>query len=264
MKNLLHRTKKYFYLKKKNLYFKNSYHYKKIMILCFFGRNNVSNSARFLFGGNFKPPTIFRNDSSNFIVSFSKNISFYLWETVSGRMIRNIIIPRGFPKRIICRFIFNRIITITIKNLLIHTFNNGSLFYSLSIESAPQTFIQIMKDYSQIIIFTESGGFYFLDYMKGYLIKKICIMGLTFFSDAIFNRSEKYCLKNFNSIYISNLSGIKNNYYLTQNCILGNENLRPKKIIFNAFFKYVSYFCILLLNKNNYLWEINTGLLIYD
>lgn len=110
--------------------------------------------------------------SSKVIASSSNNLCFNLWESNSGRSIRNTTLIKEIPQKMIACYHFDRIITITIKKLLIHTLNNGSLFYSLSINPILHTVIQIMKDFPQILILSKSDKCFILDYQKGYLVKK--------------------------------------------------------------------------------------------
>jgi len=264
MRYLFQKKKKYIFLKKRNSCFQKIFHSQKGTILCFFDKNNISNIPRLLFGYNCKTTAMLNIVSSKVIASSSNNLCFNLWESNSGRSIRNTTLIKEIPQKMIACYHFDRIITITIKKLLIHTLNNGSLFYSLSINPILHTVIQIMKDFPQILILSKSDKCFILDYQKGYLVKKIYKNHSIFFPDAIFNRSEKYCLKAPNSINFLGMGKFSQFvYYLTENYNFKKKIVAIKKLIFNILFNYTSFSGILLLNKNKFLWEVNSGLLVY-
>ena len=255
------------YLKLKNIkLLKNINELKINSIISLEDKKNFSNQRKFfvgnhreLLGGEFlRTSKIFFSSSD---ILFSR-----IWETASGRLIRNLVFYHDFPKKVFLTIDFDFLVILTKKSILIYNFFNGIILHTVSFEAKFPINFQIIKEFPLILILGKNDKLFILNYKKGYFIKKPLSIGNSFFPNGNNKGCLFYCLKNNKSLSLHDF--LKRTYLkfkFPENNFWYPKNIKFEKFIFTNQFKNINYTSFLYIsNTIIYLWDFYSKLVVLN
>jgi hypothetical protein len=267
MKKLMKLNHKYLIFKKKSFCLKNSYKCVNSIVTCLVDKVNLSNTPRYFIGDIDVSTNLLEIISSKIIISFSDKLPTVMWEIISGRSLRNIFKPCGAPKKMFYDGRLGLIITISIKKILVYSINRSTSLNSVPVEPIFPLKVQLIRKTSTLVIFGKPNHFYFINYQKGYFIRKFEPNSSSALLNGIGYRSNDYFLVNKQSINLYSVYRKSfRNFSLTRKRYLNFGITDLKNVILNSPSKYFDHLniSIVLSVKKYYLLDYLTRLLLFD
>jgi|NorSeaMetagenome_1021524.scaffolds.fasta_scaffold13702_4 hypothetical protein len=266
MSNFPEKSPKFFDLKPKKCFFKLNNSFKKNFNVYLLDEINISNKSKILFGPRYNFTNIQRTISSKVVILSFKKSLLQFWETYSGRLIRSIGVFPVYPKKTFINYNFNIIGIFTKKNLLIFELSTSFLLHSLSIRSPHPIRFQLIQNVPLVILINTFNKVQIIDYRKGCILKTLDLKNNNLFLDGINYDTIEYFSKNIISLNILHLSKPKfNKLNFTQNANSDEKKIKIQEVSINILPTSIFYSNILLiLNRNYYLWDRNTRLVILN
>lgn len=267
MKKLVKLNHRYQILKKKDPSLQNSYKFRNITVACFFNKVNPSNTPRYFIGDINISTNLVQIISSKIILSFSDKLPSILWEIISGRALRNIFKSSISPKKILYDCNLGLIVTITIKKILVYSINRSVNLNSVAIEPVFPLKVQLIKKTSTLVIFGKPNHCYFINYQKGYFIRKLELNHPFEFLNGVVYGSTDFFLINKRSINLYSVCRKSFCIFSSTGKLYINFGITDlKNFILNSPSKYFDYLniSIVLTFKKYYLLDYLTRLLIFN
>ena len=254
---------KYFFLRKKLNYSQTNSLFNRFYILRCMDSINLTNRPQIFYNYSDNIRDIQKLISEKIMISSSNGIPSKYWEILSGRTIKNIFLSSGATDKIILCKNFDIVTILATNNIFFFSFSTGLLLRSIQIEPIFPVKVQVIKDSCTVLILNKFDEIISFNYQKGYFFKKFNIVQNSFFLNGIIQKDKKFCFKKAISLNIKTFLKRPSYDFHTAN-INPSLSLNGDKFIYEFGINLLFFsFIFLLQEKNHYLWDIASKLIVF-
>ena len=256
-------NQKYFFLRKKLNYSKTNSLFNRFYILRCIDSINLTNKPQIFYNYSDNIRDIQKLISEKIMISSSNRIPSRYWEILSGRAIKNIFLSSGATDKIILCKNFDIVTILGTKYTFFLSFSTGQILRSIQIEPIFPVKVQLIKDSCTVLILNKFDEIISFNYQKGYFLKKFKFVQNSFFLNGTIQKDKKFCIKKAISLNVKTFLK-KASYDFHTTDIHPSLSLQRGKFIYEFGINLLFFsFIFLLQEKNHYLWDITSKLIVF-